>query len=537
MKINTLHKPTLCALLVLLTGLTSCKQQKTEVSPESPKTASASSPAYPLKVSSNGRYVVDQNNSPFLIVGDSPQGLIDRLSEKWREYFADRQAHGLNTTGWIDVLCAGQDYPDNISAASLTEFGLSRACGGGTDCTHYDLSKPNEAYFVRLDHVVESAARHGHFVFLDPVETAGWLATLRNNGVADASAYGQYFGHRYGKYKNVAWISGNDFGRWRNPSDDALVLAVAKGIKSVAPEQMQTVEINPPWGSFLDDEALAPIISINGAYLCGPTYIQVLHNCNQTPVMPVFLMEAHYEMEEVRPPQDYGTPPVLRRQESWTMLSGGTGQFYGNRYTWSFKPGWDKNLDTPGVKQVAIWKDFFMSLPWQDLVPDQEHSPLTAGLTNPGDINQPAVSKSDYATASKTPDGGLRGCLHAQGTDHHGEHGESQRRTQAPSGSTPPTEPIHPSLDSRFQTAVPRNSPRLKRTTTATAIGCCYWTLRIWISRWVTNASAAGGRRATLSATSKLPLEAPPHPLSSRPERTRISCYAELTSGHVCGFQ
>jgi hypothetical protein len=25
--------------------------------------------------------------------------------------------------------------------------------------------------------------------------------------------------------------------------------------------------------------------------------------------------------------------------------------------------------------------------------------------------------------------------------------------------------------------------------------------------------------------------------LSSRPERTRISCYAALTSSHVCGFQ
>jgi hypothetical protein len=41
-----------------------------------------------------------------------------------------------------------------------------------------------------------------------------------------------------------------------------------------------------------------------------------------------------------------------------------------------------------------------------------------------------------------------------------------------------------------------------------------------------------------------LPLGAPPHPLSSRlprravgPERTRISCYAELTGGHVCGFR
>jgi hypothetical protein len=27
------------------------------------------------------------------------------------DYFADRQAQGFNTMGWIDVACAGRDYP------------------------------------------------------------------------------------------------------------------------------------------------------------------------------------------------------------------------------------------------------------------------------------------------------------------------------------------------------------------------------------------------------------------------------------------
>ena len=36
--------------------------------------------AYPLKASANGRYLVDQNNVPFPIVGDSPQSLIGNLS-------------------------------------------------------------------------------------------------------------------------------------------------------------------------------------------------------------------------------------------------------------------------------------------------------------------------------------------------------------------------------------------------------------------------------------------------------------------------
>ena len=94
----------------------------------------------------------------------------------------------------------------------------------------------------------------------------------------------------------------------RNEKDDALVRAVAKGIKSVDPDHIQTVEFDPPSGSSLDDPSWSAIIAINGAYVYGPTYIQVLHNYNQTPIMPVFLIEAHYELEDVGPPPDFGTP-------------------------------------------------------------------------------------------------------------------------------------------------------------------------------------------------------------------------------------
>ena len=85
MKTDLLYKPIFCAMLMALPVLTSCQQQKTQVSeatPEAPKTSSSSSPVYPVKVSANHRYLVDQNNTPFLIVGDTPQGLISRLNEK-----------------------------------------------------------------------------------------------------------------------------------------------------------------------------------------------------------------------------------------------------------------------------------------------------------------------------------------------------------------------------------------------------------------------------------------------------------------------
>ena len=46
------------------------------------------------------------------------------------------------------------------------------------------------------------------------------------------------------------------------------------------------------------------------------------------------MVEANYEGEN-----DYTGPGTLRRQEYWTLLSGATGQFYGNKYTWQFLKG------------------------------------------------------------------------------------------------------------------------------------------------------------------------------------------------------
>ena len=371
-------------------------------------TSSAGSVAYPLKVSTNGRYLVDRNNTPFLIAGDSPQGLISRLSEKQADsYFADRQAHGFNAAGWIDVSCAGRDFPGNPEGS--TYDGIRPFTGfiaGGTDYAHYDLTKPNEAYFARLDHIIALAAKHGILVFIDPIETIGWLSTLRNNGLAAAHAYGEYLGQRYKGFANIAWLNGNDFNTWKDPNDDALVQAVAKGIKSADPGHLQTVELNVFTSSSFDDPTWVPLTSLNSTYTYSPTYIQILHSYNQTPVAPAFLVEAHYDLEDVGKPPDYGTPSVLRREEYWTMLSGGSGQFYGNRYTWSFVTGWESHLDTVGATQLTIWKNLFSSLPWQDLIPDQDHKVVTAGLGTYGNL-QTRVSQSDFCTAARTPDGAV----------------------------------------------------------------------------------------------------------------------------------
>jgi hypothetical protein len=92
-----------------------------------------------------------------------------------------------------------------------------------------DLSTPNPAYFERADDMINLAAAHAMVVILDPIETIGWLRTLRANGIDKAFAFGQYLGNRYKNFPNIIWMHGNDFQSWQNAIDDALVQAVARG--------------------------------------------------------------------------------------------------------------------------------------------------------------------------------------------------------------------------------------------------------------------------------------------------------------------
>jgi hypothetical protein len=350
--------------------------------------------AYPLKVSANGRYLVDQNNAPFMIVGDSPHSLIVNLTEAQAEqYFADRSAKGFNAV-WIEILC--NTYTGGRSDGSTYDGIVPFTTPG-------DLSTPNSAYFARADDMINLAAKYGIVVFLDPIDTAGWQTVYENNGATRDYNYGAYLGNRYRSFPNIVWLSGNDFQTWTDASDDALVQAVALGIKDNDTRHIHTVELDYLVSASLDDGGWASIISLDAAYTYFPTYAKVLDEYNRSNFLPVFLVEAYYEGENYGP--EPGTPEVLRRQEYWTMLSGATGQLYGNHYTWTFVTGWESNLDTPGVAQLGYMKALFMSRPWHNLVPDQTHTVVTTGY---GTFSSTGVlSANDYLTAARTPDGAL----------------------------------------------------------------------------------------------------------------------------------
>jgi hypothetical protein len=350
--------------------------------------------AYPLKVGPTNRYLVDQNGAPFLIAGDSPQALIVNLSAANADsYFADRAAHGFNAV-LVDIVAnrytAGRD--DASTYDGIVPF-----------TTPGDLSTPNESYFQRADAAIRAAARRGLVVFLDPMETGGWLGIMGANGVAKDRAYGQYLGRRYASFDNIVWQSGNDFQTWRTPGDDQVVAAVALGIKDTDTRHIHTVELDYPISASTDDPTWQSISSISADYAYNPTYAETLKDYNRG-LMPVFFTEGVYEYES-QFQTHVATPLTLRRQEYWSILSGAAGQFYGNHYTWQFASNWQSFLDSPGAVQMPFVAALFTTRPWWGLVPDQAHLLVTAGIgtcDGSGDVDS-----SDCLTAGRSADGTL----------------------------------------------------------------------------------------------------------------------------------
>lgn len=346
-----------------------------------------------LSKSSNGRYLIDQSGNPFLVMGDSPQGLITAISvSDATGYINNRAARGFNSL-WVNLLCIknigsgpnGETY-DDIHPFTVDD----------------DLSTPNSAYFARADSIIQAAYNAGIVVFLNPCETISWLSVLRSNGLTKARNYGKYLGSRYGNFDNIVWQNGNDFNSWEDADDDALVRAVALGIRDNETRHIHTVQLEVPVSSSIDDSSWSSIINLCASYTYYATYAEVRRAYSLASI-PVYMVEANYEYESLMVP--YCNAYVCRKQEYWTMTSGATGHLYGNHYLYPFPTGWESYLDSPGGLQMVHLKNLFAPRRWHELVPDVDHSVMTAGYGTYSDTDH--VDVNTFATAARTPDGKL----------------------------------------------------------------------------------------------------------------------------------
>jgi uncharacterized protein DUF4038/collagenase-like protein with putative collagen-binding domain len=353
--------------------------------------------AYPLQASANKRYLVDQNNQPVFLVGDSPHTMFANLTvSQAATYMANRASYGVNVL-WVEILCGS--YIPNCRADLSTQDGIVPFSTPG------DISTPNPAFFSRIDQMVATAAQYGITILMDTWETGAEMPLLRSNGNTKAFNYGVYLGNRYKDSPNLIWITGNDFQTYTDSTDNTLIKNIMQGIASVDSNHLQTDQLNYTVSGSHDDSLLLPFTTLAAAYTYAPTYAEIYQEYNASPTLPVFMEEANYEGEN-NTGSDPSTNKVLRQQEYWSMLAGAlAGQMYGSGLVDYFGDGWQNNLDTPGVVQLRIMKNFFTGRQWWNLIPDQSHTVVTSGYGTFSSSG--AIHTNDYVTTARTPDGSL----------------------------------------------------------------------------------------------------------------------------------
>ena len=257
-----------------------------------------------------------------------------------------------------------------------------------------------------MDTMVQLAADHGITLLLDPAETGSFRNVLKANGVEKSKAYGLFVGERYGARANIIWMFGNDYQPDQWKTYDPYLMALAEGIREAVPDDLQTIELNYNVSTSFDDPTWTPLIELASAYSYQPTYDAVLHGYNATPIKPVFMVEANYEFENNTGGPNT-TDETLRRQEYWTMLSGATGQLYGNGYTWGLNERAVEAAFRHASGQPARPHGHALSVPplgrpCPRPEPHDPHRRVREPTTVEGDVLANA-----YATAAATADGSL----------------------------------------------------------------------------------------------------------------------------------
>jgi hypothetical protein len=337
----------------------------------------------PLRLSANKRYLVDQNNSPFLMQGDSPWSLIVGPNEAEAEqYLKNRHDKGFNT---VVVNLIEHNYCKNPPR---------NAAGDVPFLTPGDFSTPNEKYFAHADWVIRKANEYGIQVLLDATYLGyiesddGWIREIQKLEPAKCLEWGRYVGKRYKDFDNIIWLMGGD----RNPEDWARekVNLVALGIKEFDKRHLFTAHChseNPAVTQYSNGGWL----DINSVYIYQLVHQQLIESYNRTPVMPFFLLESAYEGEH------NSSGAQIRRQAYWSVLLGGFGHTFGNSPIWGFNTGWQAAMDLPGSVSMMHWGNLLRSRAWYELVPDQKHEVVTDGLGE--------FFGLDLLTAGRTPDG------------------------------------------------------------------------------------------------------------------------------------
>ena len=342
------------------------------------RSAAQSKQIFPLALSENQRYLIDQQQKPFLIKEFSAWGLIQALSEKDEAAFLDSiKKKGFNTV-MVSII---SNAPSQMGGNPPYWQGISPFL------VKWDFATPNEIYFQHVDRFFKMAEQKGIFVLAVPCylgyrddPSQGWSDEVLNpsNDSLKMLQYGTFLGKRYQNAPNLLWVAGGD-----NNAEGKYfpyIKNLITGIKSSGDKHLWTGHFDTNLAVYwsTDNPLYADQMDIDGLYVWtesvmfekGPQYRSAIQQYKKGKM--IIQLDQSYE-HDVPHYADNENYQWIRRKNYGGLLSGCAGTSFSagqiDNQCYSFK-NWKPLMNTQGMREVAHCLRLFDALPWHKLVPD-----------------------------------------------------------------------------------------------------------------------------------------------------------------------
>jgi len=310
----------------------------------------AERPVYPVKVSDNGRYFVDQKGTPVFWLGTTQWQLF-------REFKIEDARTILEKTADKGIVFA------QVMLAGVGD-GTKPSVYGEKPWTSDNPLTPNEAYFKNVDAVLQIARENNVNISMTLFHQRWRKIITAENG----RAWAKWLAQRYKETPNIVWSMTPE----AKPEFVPVLRELAVGLhEGDGGYHLITFKPDPaPYSSsFIHDEKWLDFDSMQTWKSVELIYPMVTHDYSLKPTKPVLMAEGAYEHGS-----EYGfdvSPLWIRRQAYYSYLAGAH-HTYGHNDSWRVLPTWKQALDAPGVGQLRILKKVFQGLDeWWYLVPDQ----------------------------------------------------------------------------------------------------------------------------------------------------------------------
>jgi hypothetical protein len=364
-------------------------------------------PVWPLQSSASAKYLTDQLGRPFLVTADAAWCLINGLTDQEIDtYLNTRQAQGFNA---VQLMLMAQHSGCAVGGGSVDRYGQSPFLTGDDD-----WSVPNEAYWSRVDRILDKLEARGMLALATPAYlgfscyygTQGWCAAMADQPVERMSSFGAFLGRRYRSQGNIIWIAGGDADPLQYTGIDERVDALMSALKTAeAGRHLMTGHAGRGVTGF-ESFGAHSWLTLNSAYdgeSCPDDTMasQIVTERQRSPHLPILSIEQMFDAEGA-------DERCLADQFFWAVLEGGVGHTYGNGYVWSFSPGWDSDsgIHSPRARVQTNAAKLIRSRRYWLFEPDTAHQVVIAGYGSGASTVATSRASTGESVMSYVPEGG-----------------------------------------------------------------------------------------------------------------------------------